>query len=618
MEKICSFRVRKLKLAGFKKFTEPVEFEFGTMTSIAGHNSQGKSSIAEAISYAITGVPFFGGERSNDRLYAMNKKEMFVALTIEADGDDHELVRERVNDSTTVTYDGVQIKQSDLNIMFGERDVFLSMFNPLYFVEELGDKGRNLLERHLPSVSHEDVMSKLSDSNKTLIENTKMVSPEGFLKRLNEEIKELGDGIIYAEGQRDLLAEQARLRKAALQEKRDELKILNSALLVMQKKRSEGLDFAEMKERLSDLYMRLDERSRDSDIPDTLVELDTQIAHLTQSLELRKAEKYSSKFTQELANRGAQVNERGKKYRQEKTVFDALQPGIQCPTCKRNVTDEDLPLVKAAYVDSINAITAEGKELTAQLKELQELDAKSKEVFEQFQAEDVAKMEDQLEKLKADRENALNGDADNSRLEEISNLKAQIQSLELDIRSGNLTDAEASECMAQFDRMDELKKEIATLEAQEDQTPDEKAQDVENIRKTLTEKEALATAVRLYISERIRLVFENFGALLNRVSIQLYDVVKKTGEVRDVFICTYEGRPYKYLSYSEKVKAGLEISALLKKLTDSDYPVFIDNGESVPVIDNISQTGQVIFSQVVKGKPLTVTPVGASEQQTAA
>ena len=617
MEKIKSFRIRKLSLEGFKKFIELTEFEFGDMTSISGHNSQGKSSIAEAVTYAITGVPFFGGEKSIDRLYSMDTKEMRVSLAIEIEGTAHELVRERVNDNTAITYDGVPVRQSDLNIMFGERDVFLSIFNPLYFVEELGEKGRNLLERYLPAVPHEEVMAKLSAGNRALIESSNMRSPEGLLKQVIGEIKELGDGIIYSEGQRDLLADQERDRTTVLDEKRKNLKILFDALSLINAKRSKGLDFLSMRERLSELYMKLDDLSGNSVTPDTQ-DIDAEIARLTQALEQRRSEQYVSKFTQSMSDISATLTELGKRYKAEKSIYGGLKPGIQCPTCKRDITAEDLPAVKAAYADSIKTISAEGIELTGQLKEVQEMDAKAKEVFEQFQSEDVSHLEEQVVEQKDAREAIASANGEDSRTDIISAIKAEIRGLETDIENGNLTDDEMKvykDGLAEYANMDA---EIKTLEAQDQRAPADMEQDISAIKKTIEEKEALETAVRTYISERISLVFDSFDTLLNRVSLQLYDIVKKTGEVKDVFKCTYDGRPYRYLSYSEKVKTGLEISGLLKSLTDSDYPVFIDNGESVPVIDNVRQTGQCIFAQVVKGKPLTVTALNAPAQKAAA
>ena len=614
MEKIRSFYIKKLSMRGFKKFLEPVEFEFGGMTAIMGQNAQGKSSIAEAITYAITGAPYFGGEKSIDRLYTIDTREMRICLTIDAGGTEHELIRERVNDETTITFDTVQIKQSDLNTMFGERDLFLSIFNPLYFSEELGDKGRNLLERCLPAVSYEEIMSRLDNRSRALIESSKIVSPEGLLKQINGKLKELRDSVVYAEGQRDLLAEQEERREESIRDKRAQLDILFNTLTALNEKKAEGLNIGNMKSELTELYARLDGRSRDATIPDT-TEIDTEIARLVRALEQRRAEQYQSKYSDTLSGVSAKLEELVKRYRQEKAIHDNLRSGIKCPSCRREITDANLSDVKAAYAESINAVSAEGKEYTAQLKELQELDAKTREIFIQFQAEDVAKLEEQLVAGKASRDALVSGS--NSGPDDISGLKTQTQSLESKIKNGNLSIEEAAEFNEKLEQYNSLNREIETLTAQEQHALEKKEQDIAAIRRELSETETLEAAVRLYISERVNLIFGNFD-MLNRVGIQLYDIVKKTGEVRDVFKITYDGKPYRYLSYSEKIKAGLEISGLLKTLTNSDYPVFIDNGESIPVIDNIKQDRQVIFSQVVKNKPLTVTSVSVPAQQIAA
>ena len=93
---------------------------------------------------------------------------------------------------------------------------------------------------------------------------------------------------------------------------------------------------------------------------------------------------------------------------------------------------------------------------------------------------------------------------------------------------------------------------------------------------------------------------------MNRVSITLYDVVKSTGEVKDVFRFTYEGRDYICLSHSERIRAGLEVAELIKRLLGVEYPTFIDDVESVPVIDNVRPTGQVFIAKVIKGTALQV------------
>ena len=45
----------------------------------------------------------------------------------------------------------------------------------------------------------------------------------------------------------------------------------------------------------------------------------------------------------------------------------------------------------------------------------------------------------------------------------------------------------------------------------------------------------------------------------------------------------------------------MEVSELLKSLVGVNFPVFIDDAERVPVIDNVRPTGQIFIAQVVKG-----------------
>src|SRR5690606_13457123 len=92
---------------------------------------------------------------------------------------------------------------------------------------------------------------------------------------------------------------------------------------------------------------------------------------------------------------------------------------------------------------------------------------------------------------------------------------------------------------------------------------------------------------------------------LNRVSIQLHELVKTTGELKPVFRLQYDGKPYAVLSTSERIRAGLEIASLINKLTGVDFPVFVDCAESVTHFDRPAAS-QLFVSRVVKGEPLSV------------
>ena len=93
---------------------------------------------------------------------------------------------------------------------------------------------------------------------------------------------------------------------------------------------------------------------------------------------------------------------------------------------------------------------------------------------------------------------------------------------------------------------------------------------------------------------------------MNCVTISLFDVVKSTGEVKDAFKFTYNGRRYDRLSLSEKVRAGMELSELIKRLTGRNYPVFVDNMESIEDLKNVQPTGQVFMANCVKRSDLSV------------
>lgn len=77
------------------------------------------------------------------------------------------------------------------------------MFNPRYFIDVMGSKGRDLLERYLPEVPHDKIMNALSPHERELLENQQFLSAEAFAKKLREEISQLDRDIIYNQGNTD-------------------------------------------------------------------------------------------------------------------------------------------------------------------------------------------------------------------------------------------------------------------------------------------------------------------------------------------------------------------------------------------------------------------------------
>ncbi len=618
---IKQFEISSLKVSGFKCFAEERSFSFGPMNAIFGHNAQGKSTIADAISYAITGVSFFGSNRM-DRLRAPGKNISVELQIVDGEGQPHCLIRNRVGDNTDVFWDGQPIAAKDLNTVFVERDLFLAVFNPLYLIEVLGNKGRDLFERYMPEVPHEKVMEQLSEHNQSILAQNPFLSPEALVKQTRESIRELESTLTYCQGQQDLLQSQREQSGVLLADRQKELQDCRVRIQELESIRTTGFDGTDLKERLADLYSLHEEYVREqASLPQT-DDLDAKFRDLTQKRAKREADVYHSQYAQALADTQKQINELGMELARHRHILAGLQPGIRCPMCYQTVTQETLPALKDEFEATIRRICAQGKELSGQLDELHGLDEKAREVFEAFRAQDIAMCNQELADIELRRQQAVDAvRAENERRQQkISEIREEIQNIELDLETGRLSSEEMVELECFKERAKALEAEIEVLTEQQgssmgaDVAPGISA---EEINAEIVKKNELLTALSSYIAERVRQRFDHLD--LNRVSISLYEVSKTTGEVRDVFKFNYEDRPYVILSLSEKIKAGLEVSELLKKIAGINYPVFIDNGESVPVIDNVRPSGQTFISQVVKNEQLRVeilgaAPAGRSEQ----
>ena len=609
MDKISGFQITGMRLAGFKSFVQPTELTFGNPTVITGGNGRGKTSIADAIAYVVTGLPFFA-ERNIDRLHSETDPELFVTLRFVDDkGAAHELTRSHKGSRTGIVYDGQELRQLDLTEMFGEKDVFLSIFNPLYFIEELGDDGKNLLQRYLPMIPQEKVLAELAEPIREKLPAETLLSPEGRVKQLRKDIREMESTVIYLQGQQDLIQSQ----KTNGNSKRAELEAKREALMtekdVLETKRYTGIDKAELESELTDLSAQYSELFNDDGDSNELDELDKQLYEQTQKLAARSASTYESKFTQAIADASGRVKALAAKYNAEVSAGKAIVPGFVCPTCRRAVTEADVPMVRKAFQESISGIVAEGKEQRAQLEELKAMDVESLATFQKFKEEDVAKLQQDVRELTEKRGRLLDGSrsASAQKRAQLEELRGRMQTLTSDLEYGKLTAEEYDRLRACGEEIHQLEAELSALQSAA--LPDEAEIEarIKAAQEKITELKNNVSCLLLYIAKRVELTLAELK--MNRVSISLYDVVKSTGEVKDVFRFEYNGRRYDRLSLSEKIRAGMEVSELMKRLTGRNYPVFVDNMESVDDLNNVRPTGQVLMAKCVSRSELNVRPI---------
>ena len=275
---------------------------------------------------------------------------------------------------------------------------------------------------------------------------------------------------------------------------------------------------------------------------------------------------------------------------------------MECPTCHRPVTAESLPEVQAALKKVISDLYAVGKEQQSQLAQLQEMDKKAADTFEQFKADDLTKWKADaadLEKLCQE----LSGNVS----KEVERLRMEIQTLSAELDYGNLTQEEYDRLGVCREEYRQCEAKLAALETMAAAELNNFDQEIAQARESIAETKRIMADVVSYICKRAELTFSQLK--MNKVEISLYDVVKSTGEAKDTFKFTYGGRRYDRLSLSEKIRAGMEVSELMKRLTGRNYPVFVDNMESVDDLANVRPTGQVIMAKCVSGTALQVKPL---------
>lgn len=179
--------------------------------------------------------------------------------------------------------------------------------------------------------------------------------------------------------------------------------------------------------------------------------------------------------------------------------------------------------------------------------------------------------------------------------------------VKLDNAYGNLSQAEYDHLGTCREKLRQSEAKIAALQTMTAAQLPDFDREIAQANASIAEIKRKMANVIAYISKRAELTFSQLK--MNRVEISLYDVVKSTGEVKDTFKFQYGGRRYDRLSLSEKIRAGMEVSELMKRLTGRNYPVFVDNMESVDDLANVRPTGQIIMAKCVSGAALQVKPI---------
>lgn len=593
MAQITSLQIMQLTVTGFGCFADEHTWTFGRMTTVTGHNYQGKSTIADAIAYALTGAPVFGG-RDLDRLQNEGSPFMCVELTVRTDdGKTHEIRRARQGGKTALSVDGTTTTQERFAERFGSRDLILSLLNPLYFVEVLSGDGRTLIEQYLPSVPHEAVMEKLSEHMRGILGDDRLEMPEVYLKEKRRELKELEKDRLVLDGQMQQAESQRAKLQTELAEKKALLAHTTAALAPLAQKQA-AQDFTALDAEIARLSAQYDA------VQDG--QADGRRAALQAELAAVREREFTFHGTAQLRRMQSQLQALYGRYNDEAGRLQYLQAQGVCPTCLRRIDAAGFPEIQAAFASRLQKIQTDGVALRQQRETLAMQESQARLDFNALKSSEITRLEQELAEAPAD-----------NAAQQRELIKAKIKELSAQRALGGLTAEEAQQYQTLFHEQGKLESGISQITKMLDSLPKGQQEGLDKLDAEIRTLQDKITAAKAYQSERAALLFA--PVQMHKAGLKLYEPVKENGELRDVFKLTWDGRDYVRLSLSERMRCGLEVVELLSRLSRKSYPLFVDNTESFCDLGAAQHDGQMILARVVARQTLQVKSMDAPQQK---
>ncbi len=318
---------KSIKMENFKNH-EGLSTDFGDITNIFGRNGAGKSTIADAIIWTLFGLDQLGTKLDPNPI---DNKSLESKVSLNLLIDEQETILARAQKRTAKYYiDEVPKKATEFNEfvkdMF-DKDLFLSMFNPIYFFSQNWKDQRAQVLQYVDEPLNSEVFAELPKNQSDLLENHLKKHSLEELEAIHKERFKQRD-TDYTRASERLLTLQEQLEKSEGSESID-LDSINKQIENLACER-DGLD-----EKRHLAFKSMQKRSA----------LQSEIEHLNDRI-LKQKEKAIS-------------------IREEK-----LQGN--CQTCGQSLNEESLQKVKESHMNRFKEAIEEGKKMTVELQELKE------------------------------------------------------------------------------------------------------------------------------------------------------------------------------------------------------------------------------------------------------
>lgn len=610
--------ITKVSIEGFKGYKERVEFLFSPLTSIYAGNGKGKTSIGEAIVWAFLGSNLWGNDKFDAKLLNHSSKYMSVTVDFNEGDQKHSITRSKGNGPATIILDNRTKKQHEISAMIGSKDIFLSIFNPEYFLKKSSKEGRDILISILRDIQISEVVEKIDEFYYKFIKDDIVLvhaDPNSFMKEKRTEIEDLKKDIIFAEGviskltSKDEVLEYKEFDVSQIEQLEEKFANLTTKPNIELVNQIEGYRKKKQALELESSILKAKEyrNSKDTNLEQReLIKLENNIS----SLNMEKFEP-SDEVKKEIFTLENKITELKIAYRKAKET--PLNKGDKCPTCKTIISEPHLLILESDKDGVLAELEQEGKALSKKLSEFKEKTALTIKGLEDIRDKKKAELELKQKELK-ERILLIEKEIETEKSVFLKNKEEKLAELKQSIidTSNLIAETELKLNEEQKENDSEISKERTLIKNTLISLRKEKMEvDAYNIElklkaeqreKELKELEKINNEIvvannninykqnqidscKQYIALKVEILSEFIHSNLDNVTIVLQKVVKTSGELKDCFEINYNGTGHYAISKSETIKTGIEISNLIRNVTDLNYPIFIDNKESITSYD---------------------------------
>lgn len=631
-----------------------------TLTQIMGANHAGKTTIVDAVQWVLfdknsIGQTVFGIDPKDENGEIIHHLDNTVVLELTADGTDYKLEKvrsetwtkprkkeeaEMTGHTTKYFVNENKYTQKDFKAFVDDlckESLFKAITTPSYFPSLPAEDQRNLLTKMVGKTTDEDLAGDNEDF-KGLLQELSGTDLQKFREQLRYRIGELKKEIEQIPSRINENTEELKALEASkpdfdftrkrIKEIETGIENIDNELADLSRtvdtefneRTKERTEINKLKNRMQAIVQSYqdknttEERKHKKAIDDTKYEIEvTERA-------IRNA-KAAVEDGQAQLNKIAIASEDFKKrwVILDQTAFSWDNNQEICPTCHQRLPQDDIDRMKEEMEGNFNGNKSK------QFDALEEEAARIKKRKSDAEAT-IKNAQDKLEKLEQQRkeqEAALQKAQESKPTLTYHTDDEEYQQLQMDVNARTAalearTEEETSDTevkqeatlkqrKAEQNRLrDELRDELAKEQRITDKQ--NRIKELENRQQTLsqqlTELEKKDYTAERFTIAKIENLEKKVNDLFTNVQFKMFEPFITTGGIKPTCECTMHGTPYRDLSTSEKINAGIDIINAMCAFNDTYAPLLIDNAESIT--DILPTRSQQILLIVSRDKELTI------------